>query len=86
MQTVDDGNALLNGFFYNFQHVGWQHAAYTRTLEYRSTGSVWADIPYASISTYVTDASCYSVDLNNGSSPWNTNFYFGGSGYNASCP
>ena len=36
--------------------------------------------------TYVTDASCYSVDLNNGSSPWNTNFYFGGSGYNASCP
>lgn len=70
----------------HFASEGWQHAAYTRTLEYRSTSSVWDDIPYASVSTYVTDANCYSIDLNNGSSPWNTNFYFGGPGYNASCP
>lgn len=64
-----------------FASAGWQQAAYQRNIRYIDTGNVLRD---PSLTTSVTDASCYSIALSSGGS-WGVNFFFGGSGYNTQC-
>lgn len=68
-----------------FANLGWQQAAFVANIETRATGSnTFATVPISS--TYVTDSSCYSVEVGPSGSSWGTYFYYGGSGKNSSCP
>ena len=62
---------------------GFRWAAYQRAIRYVDTSNFYRQA--SGMSTFVSDADCYNIQLNSSSGSWEQYFYFGGWGYNSQC-
>jgi hypothetical protein len=68
----------------HWPYEGFGYATYQRSVRYVDTTYTYQ---YATgLAESRTDADCYDISLTNSGGSWETYFYFGGSGYNPSCP
>jgi hypothetical protein len=65
-------------------YQGYAQAAYQRGLRYVDTSNFYQRA--TGLNRSVTNNMCYDLSLHSSSGSWEEYFYFGGSGFNTSCP
>jgi hypothetical protein len=68
----------------NWPYQGFGYAAYQHGLRYVDTSNFYQRA--TGLNKSVTNRMCYDLDLLSSSGSWEEYFYFGGSGFNTSCP
>lgn len=68
----------------NWPYQGFGYAAYQRGLRYVDTSNFYQRA--TGLNRSVTNNMCYDLDLLSSGGSWEEYFYFGGSGFNTSCP
>jgi len=68
----------------HWPYEGFGYAAYQRALRYVDTSNYYQRA--SGLTRSVTNNMCYDLDLHTSTGSWEEYFYFGGSGYNTSCP
>ena len=63
---------------------GFGHAAYQRNVQYIDTNNFYQRA--TSLNASRTNRNCYDINLVESSGSWQVFFFFGGSGFNTSCP
>lgn len=60
-----------------FANAGWQHAAFQRDIFYFPTGG---GAQYGALTAVEPSPGCYTQAIGNAPAPWNTYFFYGGTG------
>jgi hypothetical protein len=68
----------------HWPYEGYSWAAYQRAIRYVDTSNFYQRA--TGLSRSVTNNMCYDLDLQSSTGDWEEFFYFGGSGFNSSCP
>jgi hypothetical protein len=68
----------------NFPYLGFGSAAYQRRIRYVDTRNFYQRA--TNLNRTVTNDRCYDLSLSTSTGDWEEYFYFGGSGFNNSCP
>jgi len=68
----------------HWPYEGYSWCAYQRNLKYVDVSNFYQNA--TGLSPSVTNNMCYDINLFETNGSWNVYFYFGGSGFNSSCP
>ena len=63
-----------------FANLGYQNAAYQRNIFFFDTAG---NAQQATLTPAQLSPNCYTIDVESGSDPWDTYFFFGGPGGNS---